>query len=81
MQINTKSCKLTFGSWTYDDSRIYFDIIPWNNKTDADFLKCLSENDCGNRKHPREECEKCYLLEPMQYEKNGVIVIANRCNF
>ena len=69
-----------FGSWTYDDSRIHFDIVPWSNKTEAEFLKCLSENECGNRELPREECEKCYFGEPMRYEMNGVISYASNCN-
>ena len=68
------------GSWTYDDSRINFDIIPWNNNTDAEFLKCLSQSECGNHEKPREECEKCYFGEPMRFQQNGVIIYDSYCN-
>ena len=68
-----------FGSWTYDDSRIQFGLLPWNNNTEAGFLRCLSENGCGNLELPRQECEKCFSGEPMKYEKNGVIIVASNC--
>ena len=68
-----------FGSWTYDESRLQFGLLPWNNKTEAEFLKCLSEKQCGNLETPRQECETCFAGEPMGYEKNGVIIAASNC--